>query len=128
MPINRFASDINRKSKRFDSRYLWPETEDTNAFSFDWSNEANLLVSSTYLIPRNDTYSAFVKDVHLIENPAACIKLGNNKKSILGSSTYQGYFIAILIKQRLKKKSKIKLSSHYRCNQAGITEDIPTGK
>ena len=33
--IDRFASDINRKSKIFNSRYLCPETEDINAFSFD---------------------------------------------------------------------------------------------
>ena len=88
-----------------------------------YQETSNILVASGH-----DTYSAFVKDFYLIENPAACIKLGNSKKSILGSSTYQGYFIAILIKQWLKKKSKIKLSSHYRCNQAGIAEDISTGK
>ena len=34
---DRFASDINRKSKRFNARYLCPETADINAFSFDWS-------------------------------------------------------------------------------------------
>ena len=45
----------------------------------------------------HDTYFPFVKDVHLTENPAACIKLGNNEKSILGSPAYQGYFIAILM-------------------------------
>ena len=50
--IDRFASDINLKSKRFNSRYLCPETEGINAFSFDWSNEVNLLVSPTYLIQR----------------------------------------------------------------------------
>ena len=44
-----------------------------------------------------DTYFPFVKDVYLIENPAACIKLGDNKKSILGSPVYQGYFIVILM-------------------------------
>ena len=128
--IDRFASDINRKSKRFYSRYSCPETEGIIVFSFDWSNKANLLVPPTYLIPRaikhflksltkskailicpswssapfwpllasgHDTYFPFVKDVYLIENQAACIKLGDNKKSILGSSVYQGYFIAILM-------------------------------
>ena len=124
--INRFASDINRKCKRFNLIYLF------NIFmpSFDWSNEANILVSPTYLILRaikhfsksltkskailicpywpsvpfwpllasgHDTYFPFVKDVPLIENPAACMKLGDNKKSILGSLAYQGYFIAILM-------------------------------
>ena len=50
--IDRFDSDINRKSKRFNSRCLCPETESINAFSFDLSNEVNLLVPPTYLIPR----------------------------------------------------------------------------
>ena len=53
----------------------------------------------------HDTYIPFVEDVYLIENPATCIKLGKKKE-----------------------KKKRKLSCHYRCNQAGITEDIPTGK
>ena len=103
------------------------------AFSFDWSNEANLLVPPTYLIPRaithflksltkpkailicpswlsapfwpllasgQDTYFPFVKDLYLIENPATCIKLGDNKKSILSSPAYQGYFITILMVKR----------------------------
>ena len=111
--IDRSASDINRKSKRFNSRYLCPETEGINAFSFDWSNEVNLLVPPTYLIPRaikhflksltkskailicpywpsapfwpllasgHYTYFPFVKDVYMIENPVACIKLGDNKR------------------------------------------------
>ena len=102
------------------------ETEGINAFSFDWSNEVNLLVSPTYLIPRaiksltkskailiypywpsapfwpllasgHDTYFPFVKDVYMIENPVVCIKLGDSKRSILGSPAYQGYFIAILM-------------------------------
>ena len=50
--IDRFASDVNRKSKRFNSRYLCPETEGINTFSFGWSDQANLLVPPTYLIPR----------------------------------------------------------------------------
>ena len=33
--IGRFDSDKNRKSKRFNSRYLFPETEGVNAFSLD---------------------------------------------------------------------------------------------
>ena len=50
--IDRFASDIKRKSKRFNSRYLCPETERINVFSFDWSKETNLLVPPTHLVPR----------------------------------------------------------------------------
>ena len=49
------------------------------------------------LASAQDTYFPFVKDVYLIENPAACIKLRDNKKSILGSPAYQSYFIAILM-------------------------------
>ena len=45
--INRFASDKNRKSKRFNFRYLG-----VNAFSLDWSNEFNLLVPPVYLISK----------------------------------------------------------------------------
>ena len=44
-----------------------------------------------------DTYFPFVKGAYLIKYPATCIKLGDNKKSILGSPAYQGHFIAILI-------------------------------
>ena len=42
--IDRFASDKNRKSKRFNSIYLCSETEGVSAFSLDWSNEFKLLV------------------------------------------------------------------------------------
>ena len=120
----------NLLRKRFNSRYLYPETVGINAFFFDWSNKANRLVTQTYFIPRAithflksftnskailicsywhsapfwfllpslyDAYFPFVKDIYLIENPAACIKVGDNKKPILGSPAYQGYFIAILM-------------------------------
>ena len=36
----------------FNSRYLCPETEGVNAFSLDWSNEFNLIVSPVYLISK----------------------------------------------------------------------------
>ena len=44
-----------------------------------------------------ETYFPFVKDVYLIENSATSIKLGDNKKSVLDSPVYQGYFIATLM-------------------------------
>ena len=50
--IDRFASDKNRKSKRFSSKYLCPETEGVNALLLDWSNEFNLLVPPDYLISK----------------------------------------------------------------------------
>ena len=53
----------------------------------------NNKVINCYNIP----FFPFVKDNYMIENPAACIKLGDNKRSILGSPAYQGYFIAILM-------------------------------
>ena len=45
----------------------------------------------------HDNYFHFAKEVYLIENPTACIKLVDNKKSILGSPAYQGYFIPIVM-------------------------------
>ena len=48
LTIDIFAFDKNRKSKRFNSRYLCPEAERLNAFSLDRSNEFNLLVPSVY--------------------------------------------------------------------------------
>ena len=50
-----------------------------------------------WLTSGHDTYFSFVKNISLIKNLAACIKLGDNKKSILGSRVYQGCFIAILM-------------------------------
>ena len=50
--MDRFASDKNRKSKRFSSKYLCPETEGANAFSLDWSNKFSLLVPPDYLISK----------------------------------------------------------------------------
>ena len=50
--IDRFAYDKNRKSKRFNPRYLCTEREGVNAFSLDWSNEFNLLVPPVYLISK----------------------------------------------------------------------------
>ena len=51
--IDRFTSDISRKSKRFNSKYLCSETEDiSNVFSFDWWNEANHFVPLTLVITR----------------------------------------------------------------------------
>ena len=50
--IDRFAYDKNRKSKRFNPRYLCTEREGVNAFSLDWSNEFNLLVPLVYLISK----------------------------------------------------------------------------
>ena len=50
--IDRFASHTNKKTQRFHSKYICPGPEGVNAFSVDWSNENNLLVSPVYLIPK----------------------------------------------------------------------------
>ena len=50
--IDRFVSDKNRKSERFNSRYLCPETEGVNTFSLDWSNEFNTLVPPVYFVSK----------------------------------------------------------------------------
>ena len=159
--IDRFPSDINRKSKRFNSRYLCPETEGINAFSIDWSKEANLLVPPTYLIPRaikhflksltkseailiypywpsapfwsllasgQDTYFSFVKDVYLIENPAACIKLGDNKKinfrfTRLPRLFYCNFNDKITTKKKTKKETK-KRKEHYLVTVDAISQGL----
>ena len=159
--IDRFPSDINRKSKRFNSRYLCPETEGINTFSIDWSKEANLLVPPTYLIPRaikhflksltkskailiypywpsapfwsllasgQDTYFPFVKDVYLIENPAACIKLGDNKKinfrfTRLPRLFYCNFNDKITTKKKTKKETK-KRKEHYLVTVDAISQGL----
>ena len=50
--IDRFASHTNKKTQRFNSKYICPGSEGVNAFSVDWSNENNLLVPPVYLIPK----------------------------------------------------------------------------
>ena len=62
--INRFASDINRNSKRFYSRYLCHETEGISSFSFDWSNEAKSPCATN--IPHTKSYQTFSKITHKI--------------------------------------------------------------
>ena len=58
MTVDRFASYKNSKCSRFNSKYLCPSTEAVNAFSQDWSNEANWLVPPIYLLPKCLTHFA----------------------------------------------------------------------
>ena len=58
MNIDRFGSYKNSKCSRFNSKYLCPSTEAVNAFSQDWSNEANWLVPPIYLLPESLTHFA----------------------------------------------------------------------
>ena len=50
--IDRFASHTNKKTQRFNSKYICPGSEGVNAYSVDWSKENNLLVPPVYLIPK----------------------------------------------------------------------------
>ena len=50
--INRFASYINKKTQRFNFKYICPGSEGVNAFPVDWPNENNLLVPPVYSIPK----------------------------------------------------------------------------
>ena len=50
MSIDRFASEKNRKTIRFNSKNICPETSGVDAFAFDWAGEVNWLVPPVYLI------------------------------------------------------------------------------
>ena len=50
--IDTFASHINKKTQRLNSKYICPGSEGVNAFSVNWSNESNLLVPPVYLITK----------------------------------------------------------------------------
>ena len=56
------------------------------------------------------------------ENPAACIKLGDNKKSILGLPAYQGHFKK---KKRKRKRKEKKLSCHIDAIRQGLHKIFP---
>ena len=48
--LDRFASEKNRKTMRFDSKHLSPGTLGVDAFACDWAREFNWLVPPVYLI------------------------------------------------------------------------------
>jgi len=131
--IDRFASFENRKTKRYNSKFINPETEGVNAFNYDWSHENNLLVPPVFLLPKTINhfvacknssnailvcpywtsasfwplllespkyFHSFVKDFILIEDPQSFVKLGNNKKSLIGSDKFKGSFMAIRLEKR----------------------------
>ena len=52
--IDRFASRTNKKTQRFDSKYIYPGSEGVNAFSVDCSNENNLLVLPSIYNSKDD--------------------------------------------------------------------------
>ena len=52
MTAFRFASYQNSKCSKFTSKYLCPSTQAVNAFSQDWSNEANWMVPTIYRLPK----------------------------------------------------------------------------
>ena len=50
--VDRFASSSNTKLKRFNSKYLCPNTEHVNAFSITWEGENNYLVPPVTYLPK----------------------------------------------------------------------------
>ena len=51
--IDRFASEKNRKTMRFNLKHLCPETLGVDAFAFDWTGEFNWLVATVSLIGKS---------------------------------------------------------------------------
>ena len=120
--IDRFASHTNKKTQRFNFKYICPGSAGVNAFSVDWSNENNLLVPPVYLITKTikhfmsskysakailacpywpystfwpqEEFQSFIKEVFVIEDAPKYIKLGNYKESLIDSDQVQGSFIA----------------------------------
>ena len=50
--IDRFASSSNTRLRRFNSKYLCPNTEQVNAFSTSWEMENNYLVPPVSYVPK----------------------------------------------------------------------------
>ena len=50
--VDRFASSGNTKLRRFNSKYLCPNTEQVNAFSTSWETENNYLVPPVTYVPK----------------------------------------------------------------------------
>ena len=59
--IDRFADNNNRKLKRFNSKYLCPDTEGVNAFAHNWRHEINWLCPPINLIGDTIKLAAFCK-------------------------------------------------------------------
>ena len=47
--IDRFASEKNRKTMKFNSEHLCPGTLGVDEFTFDWTREFNWLAPPVYL-------------------------------------------------------------------------------
>ena len=119
--MNSFVSYTNKKTQRFNSKYICLGSEGVNAFSVERSNENSFPVPPVYLIPKtikyfmSSKYSAkaillcpywpllfktegefqsFIKDVFVIEDVPKYIKLGNYKESPAGADQFRGSFIA----------------------------------
>ena len=50
--VDRFASSTNTKLKRFNSKFLCPNTEQVNAFAVSWSGENNYLAPPVTYVPK----------------------------------------------------------------------------
>ena len=113
--VDRFADNFNKKVPTFNSKYWYPNTSQVNAFRVTWENE-NLVPSvhlvSRVIIhlaetklhrilivlhwPSASLWSClrkrltntfvFATDYKIFANPQNCVKLGNNKSSVIDST------------------------------------------
>jgi hypothetical protein len=120
--VDCFSNFYNKKVGKFFSFYQVPHSAGVNAFSFDWQGEFCLLVPpvclagaalshllmckakgvlvvpcwpSSYFWPIiiND-FSPFIEDILKVKGSKVLIQ-GLNKNSLLGSSDFQGFILAI---------------------------------
>ena len=122
--LDAFANSYNTKTKRFYSLFHSPNCEGVNAFSFDWSQELCLLVppisvvgkvlnhlllckaKGVLVVPEwrsSYFYPILMKDFYQYVKQSLTVKgnnvltHGHNKNSLLGSSSFQGNILALLI-------------------------------
>ena len=120
--LDAFANDYNCKCDQFCSLYHVPGSSGIDAFNFDWSNEFLLLVPPVSIIGRvlqhlllcqakgvlvvpcwpsayywplliND-FKIFIKDILKVKG-ANILVSGRNKNSLLGSSGFTGFMLAL---------------------------------
>jgi hypothetical protein len=120
--VDCFANFYNRKVDKFYSFYQVPKTSGVNAFSFDWGHEFCLLVPPVCLVGmalkhlqlcRGEgvlvvpcwpsafywplllkDYSHFILDIVKLKGKKVLVQ-GLNLNSLLGSSTFEGFVLAI---------------------------------